>query len=139
MRSMMLMSLALLAACAGEAEPPLVASDVVVTRPMPGMQMSAAYLSLQNNSDRPIVISRVASAQYGLVELHETRVENGVARMRKLPELTLPAGAEVTLQRGGKHLMLMRPAGPADSVTLDFFDGETLLLSVTADVKPRPD
>lgn len=139
MRSMMLMSLALLAACAGEAEPPLVASDVVVTRPMPGMQMSAAYLSLQNNSDRPIVISRVASAQYGLVELHETRVENGVARMRKLPELTLPAGAEVTLQRGGKHLMLMRPAGPADSVTLDFFDGETLLLSVTADVKPSPD
>jgi copper(I)-binding protein len=128
---------ALLAACTSEPQPPLVVSDVVVTRPMPGMKMSAAYLSLANNSNEVIRITRVASAQYESVQLHETTIEDGVARMRAIPVLEIAAGETVTLQRGGKHLMLMRPTSASDTVTLQFLDGDDLLLTVDATFEPR--
>ena len=134
---LLLLLLAVMAACTSEPQPPLVASDVVVTRPLPGMKMSAAYLSLANNSDQAIRISRVASAQYESVQLHETRIEDGVARMRAIPVLEIAAGETVTLQRGGKHLMLMRPTGSSDTVSIQFLDGDDLLLTVDATFEPR--
>lgn len=122
----------LLTACGTELEPPLVATGVVVTAPPPGMTMSAAYLSLTNNSDQSINITHISSAQYGSVQLHETTLDDGVARMRALPALEIPAGDTVKLQRGGKHLMLLRPVGNDNSVSLQFFDNDSLLLSVDA-------
>ena len=119
------------------AEPlaPLVAKNVVVTRPMPGMKMSAGYLSLTNNTDTPIRVTRVTSPQFGSVELHESTVEDGVARMRAIPELVVPAHGTATLERGGKHLMLMKPGGDSDDVSLNFYDGDQLLLSIAANYK----
>jgi copper(I)-binding protein len=130
----------LLGACGGAPQPELVATDVTVTRPMPGMTMSAAYLTLHNNTNRTISVTRVTSKEFASVELHETTVEDGVARMRSLPRLEIPAKGNVTLERAGKHLMLMRPTGSVESVSLQFYDGETLLLTVnTAYAAPRPD
>lgn len=119
------------------AEPlaPLVAKNVIVTRPMPGMKMSAGYLSLTNNTDTPIRVTRVTSPQFGAVELHESTVEDGVARMRAIPELVVPAHGTATLERGGKHLMLMAPGGDSDDVSLNFYDGDQLLLSIAANYK----
>lgn len=122
-----------LGACGGAPQPELVAADIIVTRPMPGRSMSAAYLSLQNNTDRSISITRVTSTEYASVELHETTIEDGVARMRPLPRLEIPAGGTIRLERGGKHLMLMRLTEPTDTVSLQFYDGETLLLTVSSD------
>lgn len=137
MNRLVILLLAVLAACTSEPQPPLVASDVVVTRPMPGMKMSAAYLSLANNSDEAIRITRVASAEYESVQMHETRMEDGVARMRAIPVLKIAAGETVTLQRGGMHLMLMRPTGSSDTVSLQFLDGDDLLLTVDATFEPQ--
>ena len=122
----------LIGACSTESQPPLVATEVVITRPMPGAGMSAGYLSLTNNTEQKISVTRVTSTQFGSVQLHESTLENGVARMRAIPALEIPAGETVTLQRGGKHLMLMRPTGPADVVSLQFFDDDNLVLSVDA-------
>ena len=132
MRPYLLLTAILISACSAEPQSPLVATELVVTRPMPGNGMSAAYLSLTNNTEQKISITRVTSAQYGSVQLHESTLENGIARMRAMPELQIPAGTTVTLQRGGKHLMLMRPTGPADVVSLQFFDDDNLVLSVDA-------
>ena len=139
MRALLLFALVIVAGCSGEAQPPLVANDVVITRPMPGMNMSAAYLSLTNSSARTIRISRVTSDQFESVQLHETRIEDGVARMRAIPVLEISAGATVTLQRGGKHLMLMRPTGTSETVSLEFLEGESMVLSVAATYEPRID
>lgn len=122
----------LLVACEVRTAPPLVATDVVITRPVAKMRMSAGYMSLRNNTDQAITITRVSSPNFESVMLHETTVEDGVARMRALPRLVIPGGGTVTLQRGGKHLMLMRPAGPADTVSLQFFDDDALILAVEA-------
>ena len=139
MRALLLFALVIVAGCSGKAQPPLIANDVVITRPMPGMNMSAAYLSLTNSSERTIQISRVTSDQFESVQLHETRIEDGVARMRAIPVLEIPAGATVTLHRGGKHLMLMRPTGTTETVSLEFLDGDSMVLSVTATYEPRID
>jgi copper(I)-binding protein len=137
MNRLVILLFVVLTACTSEPQPPLVASDVVVTRPMPGMQMSAAYLSLENNSGETIRITRVASAEYESVQMHETKMEDGVARMRAIPVLEIAAGETVTLQRGGKHLMLMRPTGSFDTVSLQFLDGDDLLLTVDATFEPQ--
>ncbi len=132
MRPYLVLAAILIAACGAEPQPPLVATELVVTRPMPGTGMSAAYLSLTNNTEKTISVTRVTSAQFASVQLHESMLEDGVARMRAIPELEIPPGQTLTLQRGGKHLMLMRPKGPADIVSLQFFDEDSLVLSVDA-------
>jgi copper(I)-binding protein len=123
-----------LAACGGEARPPLVATDIVITQPMPGRQMSAGYISLTNNTNTAISITHVVSPDFEAVEMHESLLEGGVAKMRRIDELTIPANSTVSLERGGKHLMLMRPRGALEMVSLGFYSGDTLLLEVNVPI-----
>ena len=97
------------AACGGHRGPPLEISDVDVFAPLPGSRMSAAYMTLANNTAETIVIQEVSSPDFASVELHETRIVNGVARMHSLDELEIPARSSVALEEGGIHLMLMKP------------------------------
>ena len=141
MRTVPLLLLVFLGACSADIQPALVASNVTITRPMPGMNMSAGYLTLANNSDETITITKVSSPNYASVELHESVVRDGVARMRALKKLDIPAGTSTILAPGGKHLMLMRPRASTDkvavdSVSLQFYDGANLLLTVTSS-EPR--
>ena len=119
----------LLAACS-QPQPPLVASDVEVTRPMPGMKMSAGFFVLTNNTDEPIRITSVTSPQFAAVEIHETTIEDGIARMRELDALVVPPNGSVTLERGGKHLMLMRPGELSDRVSLQLMSDDAPLLTI---------
>jgi copper(I)-binding protein len=120
---------ALMTAC-GAPESPVMVSDIDITKPMPGRHMSAGFLIISNNTKEPIRITRVESPQFASVEIHETTIEDGIARMRELEELLVPAGGNVTLERGGKHLMLMRPQDLGESVTLHFFSEEIPVLTV---------
>ena len=129
MRKLWLVSLLLLVAC-GAPQPPLVATDVEITRPIPGRSMSAGFLVLTNNTDEAIRITSVTSPQFGSIELHETTIENGIARMRKVDELLVPAGGSVTLERGGKHLMLMQAGELGESVSLQLYDDEGPVLDI---------
>lgn len=109
---------------------PLVATDVTIRQPMPGMQMTAGYLTLTNNTTQAIKITQVTSPQFGSVEMHESVIEDGMARMYPLGELTVLAGKAVQFEPGGKHLMLMRPVGEFETVTLDFYANKTIVLTV---------
>lgn len=129
MRILVLIVALLLAAC-GAPEPPLVVSELEITKPMPGMEMSAGYLVIRNNTAAPTRITRVSSPQFASVEIHETTLTDGISRMRELDALEIPAQSSVVLERGGKHLMLMGPRDLQDSVTLHFFDGDLPLLSI---------
>ncbi len=124
---------ATLVACSGETQPPLVADDVRITGPTP--RMKAGYMTLTNNTDEAIRITRVSSPQFGRAEIHETFLENDVARMRPVGVLTIPAGDAARLEAGGKHLMLMQPIDSPQSVTLNLYSDEMLLLSVHADIE----
>jgi copper(I)-binding protein len=132
-RNILLLAVCLLTACSGESDAPLLATDVIVTRPVPGTQISAGYLQLTNNTQATITINRVTSPDFASVEMHESLLENGIARMRALRELSIPANQTIHFERGGKHLMLMRPGEDINEVTLHFFSGDTLLLSIVAE------
>ena len=129
MRTLSLLLVLVLAGCS-EPQPPLVATDVEITRPMPGMSMSAGFFVLTNNTKDALTITGVTSPQFASVEVHETTVVDGVARMRKLDALVVPASGSVALERGGKHLMLMRPVDLGDAVTLQLMSGDTLVLTI---------
>ena len=129
MRFTPLILAAILAAC-GAPQPPVVASDVEVTQPTPGRNMSAAYFVLTNHTDTDLHITRATSPQFGSVEIHETTITDGIARMRRMDQLVVPAHGTVTLRRGGKHLMLMRPRELGDSVSLQLISDDTPVLTI---------
>ena len=60
-----------------------------------------------------------------MAELHETRKENGVMRMRSVQALPLEPGKPVKMQPGGYHIMLMDLKQPLEQgesfpITLTF-------------------
>jgi copper(I)-binding protein len=137
MRALLLGCCLLIFACSSEPRPPLVATDLEITATMPGGEMSAGYLSLRNNSDDAIGITRVTSPEFEAVEIHTSFIEDGISKMRRSGELIIAPGNSVTLQRGGMHLMLMRPTGASNDLSLSFYDEKTLLLTVHTSITPR--
>lgn len=123
---------AVLSACDGDAEPPLIATDIIINESVPGKTMSAGYLSLRNTTHDDISISRVTSPDFGAVEIHESLLQDGIAKMRRVEKLLIPANSTVSLEPGGKHLMLMLPIGAPENISLNFYNDETLQLSVQA-------
>ena len=123
-----------LAACAAD-ETPLEATNVVFNRPAPGMQMSAGYLTLTNHTSEQVTLTRAESPQFETVGLHQTVIADGVAKMIALDELKVPPKQSVHLKPGGRHLMLMGPKGDLDTVTVDFFAGGDMVLTVSASTK----
>ena len=126
--------LVLAVACTADG-PPLTASDVEITRPLPGSGMSAGYLVLHNASEENVVITRVSSPEFAGVAMHETVIEDGVTRMRALESLTVPARGEVVFEHGGRHLMLRGPVGNAGAVTLKFHAGDVPILTITTNIE----
>jgi copper(I)-binding protein len=130
MRLILLSAIAILLVACSTERAPLVAADVIVKRPLPGMQMSAGYLTFTNNSAQAITLTDVTSPQFAAVEMHESVVEDGIARMYPLGDLTILAGTTVRFEPGGKHLMLMRPIGEFESVTIEFHADDAIILTL---------
>lgn len=110
---------------------PLSASELEISRAIPGNGMRAAYMALTNRAAQEIRITRVSSPQFGSVELHETAVEDGVAKMRSLETLRISRGETVRLAPGGKHLMLSKPTGDSGPISLNFYSDNELMLTLT--------
>ncbi|MBA3902499.1 MAG: hypothetical protein C0522_02305 [Rhodocyclaceae bacterium] len=71
----------------------------------PAQKATGAFMEL-SSSDEAVLVS-VSSPLAGVVEIHTTKMENGVMKMRSVHRLDLPAGQVVKLQPGGNHVMLM--------------------------------
>ena len=133
LRLLPILAFAGIAACTAE-QAPLLVDNVTVARPLPGVPMSAGYLTLHNTTAQEIRITRVSSPQFAAVEMHESVSEDGIARMHELQEIVVPPAGSVVFEPGAKHLMLRAPIGEPELVTLQFFASDALLLSI--DVKP---
>ncbi|NZA25416.1 copper chaperone PCu(A)C [Luteimonas sp. SJ-92] len=100
--------------------------DAWVREMPPGSRVAGGYLVLDNGGDTDDRLLAVESDQAARVEIHEMRHEDGMMRMRHLPDgLTLPAGGRTALEPGGYHLMLIEPvrrfaAGETVEATLRF-------------------
>lgn len=102
-------------------------------RLMPGgMPMQAGFGRIDNPCPMPATIVSASSPAYGSVELHESRLVDGVNRMRELHELRIAPDGAAVLQPGGLHLMLMQPQAtlkPGSRVAIVFKlkDGRELI------------
>ena len=94
------------------AAPTMDITDGWVREAPPTSRVLAAYMQIINLTDSELTVTGITSPDFEAAELHRTVVENGMARMLPVPELTIPAGGSITLAPGGLHLMLMMPAGP---------------------------
>ena len=133
-RLLMLLVVACLAACSVE-QAPLVVDNVRVTRPVPGVRMGAGYLTLHNTTSQKIAISKVTSPHFESVAMHESVLEDGISRMYELQEVVILPSQSVTFEPGGKHLMIRHPVETPAQVTLQFYAGKAIILSL--DVVPE--
>lgn len=98
-------------------------NDGWVRLPPMAMPMLAGFAIVDNACAAPATIVGATSPAFADVSVHETRIVEGVSRMRAIPELVIAPGASATLQPGGLHLMLMDPVAPleaGDMVEIDF-------------------
>ncbi|MFP4235541.1 MAG: copper chaperone PCu(A)C [Nitriliruptoraceae bacterium] len=103
----------LLHACGATGEPALSVSEAQAAVPLAGS--SQLVLEITNRGDGEDRLVEVDTDAAVGVELHETRIEDGIATMVSLDDIVLPAGETVRFRPGGLHLMML---GPDDDVTL---------------------
>ena len=71
--------------------------------------MLAGFGRIANRCVDEQVVVAVRSPRFDDVSLHETRLVDGVSRMRELERLPVAPAGDARLQPGGLHLMLMQP------------------------------
>jgi copper(I)-binding protein len=104
---------------------PALAQGVAVeqpwTRAAPQGGVGGAFMTLRNTGTTEDRLLAVTSPLAGTVELHETRRDGDVMRMRPVDTIPLPAGAAVALAPGGLHVMLIglqKPLAAGERVPL---------------------
>ena len=103
----------------------------------PNRDVTAAYLVIQNRSDRTRELVSVETPAAEYTELHTMRQVDDMMEMKKIERLVVPARGEAALESGGNHIMLFgvqrqMVEGDSVSLTLRFADQSTR--SVTAEV-----
>ncbi len=101
----------------------------------PTAMAAAAFMTLKNNGQQDIYLTKADSPAAKNVQLHTHIHDHGVMKMRQVPNIKVPANGEVHLQPGGYHIMLIKPVKPVKQgekvkVTLTFNDGSHKTISV---------
>lgn len=116
-------TLAAAAASAG-----VVFQDPWIRAPIGSQTVTAGYCDISNHTQAEVVVTGFADPTgTRRIEIHETVQDDGRARMRLLPQLTIPPGQTLSLRPGGKHLMLFDMDAKAGVLDLaaKFNDGST--------------
>jgi copper(I)-binding protein len=114
----------------------IVIKDAWVREAPPSAKVLAAYMTIENHTDKDKVLVSVTSSAFDKIEIHKTINKDGMASMEQQKELTIASQGEVKLESGGLHLMLYNPAnslkaGDNVSFTLKFANGSTSMISAT--------
>jgi copper(I)-binding protein len=105
-----LIALCALATTAGAGDAPVV-SDAWARATPPGVDVGAAYMTIQGGrqADRLVGASCDRAA---MAHLHAVEEQGGVAKMRAIEGVDIPAGKRVMLAPKATHVMLMGLDGP---------------------------
>ncbi len=117
-------------------EPCLTIQNAWIAEAPPVSKVMVAYLTIINETSEEIKITRAESELYSSIEFHETKHENGMAKMIRHPSLIIPANDKLILQRGGNHLMLFNPtktlkANDEVKIIFTLSDGNTQSINVS--------
>lgn len=126
-------------AAAGSA---LTVKDSQIRQPMPGRTVTVGYFTLDNPSPQDVNLTGVSSSAFERAELHQHSHQDGMMRMEKVDQITIPANGSVSLSPGGLHLMLFEPTteleiGQTVSLLLHFADGQQLTVAMPVVAMPK--
>jgi copper(I)-binding protein len=118
------LAISLLAAAAPAIAQEFKSGSITIERPWApatpkGAEVGAGYFTIRNDGASPERLMRLA-ADFGTLELHQMKTENGVMSMPELKDgLNIPAHSTVRLAPGGYHVMfahLKRPLVKGETV-----------------------
>ena len=109
----------------------------------PVAKVLAGYMTITNLGDKDIKITAANSNLFKHVEIHATKMKNGMMSMIRQDNLTIPANGKVTLKPGDLHMMLIgkqKPvkAGSIIPLTLSFDNGETVSIELNVITESKP-
>ena len=111
--------------------------------PPNGRDVTAGYLTLTNTSDKPQKLVAASSPNAQRVELHaHLKGPDGMAQMRQVKEVVIPARSTVVLAPGGLHLMVFGLSAPLKvgdqvPVELTFEPKQTVRFSLPVVTNPK--
>lgn len=117
-RLSLLAPLLMLAACSEPAPPPPVQVPILEFRDAwarataAGQTSGAMYVTIVNSGETDDRLLGVTASRAGMAMVHATETLDGVARMRVVSALPIPANATIALSPGGTHIMLDRMTEP---------------------------
>jgi iron complex outermembrane receptor protein len=108
-----------------------------------GRPVGVAYLSITNNGNSADTLTGASSARATSVQMHQTILSEGIARMRPLAELTIAPGKTVKIEPGGIHLMLLGLDGPLMAgttvpLTLEFRHAGNITVQLNVEERDAP-
>lgn len=88
------------------------------SRAMPAVATTgAAYLVIRNSGENTDTLLSASTPAAGKTELHEHVHEDGLMKMRELPQVEIAAGEQVEFKPGGYHVMMFNLKQPLDAGT----------------------
>jgi len=109
---------------------PFAAGKLIIEHPWSrptaaGMPVGVAYFSITNRGSVEDTLVAASTPVAASVEMHQSTISDGMARMRPLAQIAIGPGKTVKVEPGGIHLMLMdlkQPliAGQRVPLTLEF-------------------
>lgn len=107
-------------------------TDAYINVPLPGKTTTVAFFTVHNRSAKPVVITGVQTDGAARAELHSHTHENGIMKMRKEDQVSIPARSTLAFAPGSWHVMLfeVQPGlmtGDELHLTVQFADGTMVL------------
>jgi copper(I)-binding protein len=126
-----LAGLVMVSAQTARADDGLTISDAWVRMAPAAIKTHGGYFTITNHGSEARELVGAASDNYEAVELHVSRIQNGVATMERVESVEIPAGGKAEFKPGGLHLMLMGAKKPLEKdgmvpIRLIFRSGATL-------------
>jgi len=75
----------------------------------PNANMLAAYASINNHTEQDIQLVGAFAPDFKMAEIHKTVEIDGMLKMREQKELNISKKANLVMEPGGLHIMLMMP------------------------------
>ena len=98
---------------------PLQISDARIRALAPGQDKTAAYFDFHNAGTADITLVGAETAVARAVEIHQIIHDGDMVRMRRQPEVVIPAGETVRFAPGGLHLMIFGVSSTPDGAEFD--------------------
>ena len=100
---------------------PLEVKDPWIRAAPPVVKVLAAYMTIDNNSEKAISIIGAESPLFERIEIHNTVIEEGLARMLRQERIDLAPHGSIAFSPGGYHFMLLgrkQPMAVGDRVEM---------------------